>query len=198
MQNQIQTEKIKLPSSYKLDYKLLQTTKTIYQKIILFKKQPIQNNSFMNNIIKSIVNIINITITTIKSVTNTSVINTSVINTRGFSLIEILIVLAIIGILLTIAIPNLFKAEEATRKRATELEMRGIIASTYNYRLATYSLPRDLKELVKEGYIKSSALQDEWNNPYKFEVKNNKITIISAGPDRKFGTKDDIIVEESF
>lgn len=157
----------------------------------------------MNNIIKSIVNIINITITTIKSVTNTSVtntsvINTSVINTRGFSLIEILIVLAIIGILLTIAIPNLFKAEEATRKRATELEMRGIIASTYNYRLATYSLPRDLKELVKEGYIKSSALQDEWNNPYKFEVKNNKITIISAGPDRKFGTKDDIIVEESF
>lgn len=121
-----------------------------------------------------------------------------VTNSKAFSLVEILIVLAIIGILLTIAIPNLFKAEEATRKRATEMEMRGIIAAIYNYRLSTYSLPRNLKELVDEGYIKSTALYDEWNNEYKFEIKGNKITITSAGPDKKFGTKDDIIIEEIF
>ncbi|MCX8029210.1 MAG: type II secretion system protein GspG [Brevinematales bacterium] len=117
---------------------------------------------------------------------------------KAFSLVEILIVLAIIGILLTIAIPNLFKAEEATRKRATEIEMKGIIASIYNYRLSTYSLPKSLNELVKEGYLKSTALYDEWNTEYKFQSIGNKITITSAGPDKKFGTKDDIVLEEIF
>ncbi|MCX8096145.1 MAG: prepilin-type N-terminal cleavage/methylation domain-containing protein, partial [Spirochaetes bacterium] len=113
---------------------------------------------------------------------------------RAFSLIEILIVLAIIGILLTIAIPNLFRAEEATRKRATEIEMKGIIASMYSYRLSTYSLPRSLKTLVDEGYIKSNAMYDEWNTEYSFQVSGNKVVIKSAGPDKKFGTRDDIVV----
>lgn len=121
-----------------------------------------------------------------------------VIMSNAFSLVEILIVLAIIGILLTIAIPNLFKAEEATRKRATEMEIRGIISAIYSYRLATYQLPKSIKQLVDEGYLKSSALKDEWDTEYKFEVKGNKITITSAGPDKKFGTRDDISVEESF
>jgi type II secretion system protein G len=116
----------------------------------------------------------------------------------GYSLVEILIVLAIIGILLTIAIPNLFKAEEAAKKRATEMEMRGIIAAIYNYRLANYSLPSSLKILVDEGYIKSEALKDEWGTDYKFSLANNEITITSAGPDKKFGTKDDIVIKEKF
>lgn len=119
-------------------------------------------------------------------------------NERAFSLIEILIVLAIIGILLTIAIPNLFRAEEATRKRATEIEMRGIIASMYSYRLSTYSLPRNLKILVDEGYIKSNAMYDEWNTEYSFQTFGNRVVIKSAGPDKKFGTRDDIVVEEVF
>ncbi|MGB9621422.1 MAG: competence type IV pilus major pilin ComGC [Brevinematia bacterium] len=117
---------------------------------------------------------------------------------RAFSLVEILIVLAIIGILLTIAIPNLFKAEEATRKRATEMEIRGIISAIYSYRLATYQLPKSIKQLVDEGYLKSSALTDEWGTEYNFQVKGNKIMITSAGPDKKFNTKDDITIEESF
>jgi type II secretion system protein G len=116
----------------------------------------------------------------------------------GYSLVEILIVLAIIGILLTIAIPNLFKAEEAAKKRATEMEMKGIMASIYNYRLANYSLPNSLKILVDEGYIKSEALTDEWGTEYKFSLVNNEITIISAGADKKFGTKDDIVLKEKF
>ncbi|MGC8964887.1 MAG: competence type IV pilus major pilin ComGC [Brevinematia bacterium] len=117
---------------------------------------------------------------------------------RAFSLVEILIVLAIIGILLTIAIPNLFKAEEATRKRATEMEIRGIISAIYSYRLATYQLPKSIKQLIDEGYLKSSALTDEWGTEYNFQVKGNKIMITSAGPDKKFNTKDDITIEESF
>ena len=116
----------------------------------------------------------------------------------GYSLVEILIVLAIIGILLTIAIPNLFKAEEAAKKRATEMEMRGMIAAIYNYRLANYSLPSSLKVLVDEGYIKSEALKDECGTDYKFSLANNEITITSAGPDKKFGTKDDIVIKEKF
>ena len=33
---------------------------------------------------------------------------------------------------------------------------------------------------------------DEWETPLKFEFKDNKILIISAGPNREFGDEDDI------
>ncbi len=116
----------------------------------------------------------------------------------GFSLIEILIVLSIIGILLTIAIPNLFKAEESARKRATEIEMRGVISSLYTYRLANYSLPKSLEDLISEGYIKKEALEDEWGTKYQYSITGNTVILKSAGADKKLNTKDDITMIEKF
>lgn len=34
--------------------------------------------------------------------------------------------------------------------------------------------------------------KDMWNIPYKLELKNRVATVVSAGPDQKFNTKDDV------
>ncbi|MGZ3691639.1 MAG: hypothetical protein ACXVAX_09055 [Pseudobdellovibrio sp.] len=34
--------------------------------------------------------------------------------------------------------------------------------------------------------------KDMWNTPYKLEIKGRIATVVSAGPDKQFGTKDDV------
>ena len=34
--------------------------------------------------------------------------------------------------------------------------------------------------------------KDMWNTPYRLEIKKRVATVISAGPDQKFNTKDDV------
>jgi type IV pilus assembly protein PilA len=55
---------------------------------------------------------------------------------RGFSLIELLIVVAIILIIAAIAIPNLMKARIAANQAATVQSLRTIVTSSTNYQLS--------------------------------------------------------------
>ena len=45
-------------------------------------------------------------------------------NQKGFTLVELLVVVAIIGILVAIAVPNLLDAIDRSKQRATVAEMR--------------------------------------------------------------------------
>src|SRR4051812_17849140 len=54
---------------------------------------------------------------------------------RGFSLIELLIVVAIILIIAAIAIPNLVKARIAANQAAAAQGLRTIVTSSVNYQL---------------------------------------------------------------
>ncbi len=44
-------------------------------------------------------------------------------------------------------------------------------------------------------YLEDVSSTDSWETPVKFALFGRKLSIMSAGPDRKFGTSDDIIVE---
>lgn len=54
-----------------------------------------------------------------------------------------------------------------------------------------------LDTLVKKGYLSASTIQDPWGTPYKVNFMGAQgysgyFTIASAGPDKRFGTVDDV------
>ena len=53
--------------------------------------------------------------------------------TRGFTLVELMAVIAILAIILTLVVPKVFKSIEESRKRACDIQMQYIVdaASTY-------------------------------------------------------------------
>lgn len=74
---------------------------------------------------------------------------------KGFTLIEMLIVLFIIGLIMAIAIPNLKAAGSKAQERA-DLANRQIIAAQADHYFLEYGeYPDSVKELVKRGYLRS-------------------------------------------
>ena len=120
---------------------------------------------------------------------------------RGFTLVELLVVVAILGLLGAVAVTNVTGHIESTRKTAAKTAVDNIKGAVTTWMLTKKKAtpPRDLTVLVKADGDEEPALDggegalvDPWDTDFKIEVKGKKFVIISAGPDTEFGTEDDI------
>jgi general secretion pathway protein G len=130
-------------------------------------------------------------------------------NSKGFTIIEILVVIVILGILGTLLVPKfLDKPDEARVTKAT-LDIKAISSSLKIYKLENGFYPttdQGLEALIKQpdtepvpknykkgGYLEESNIKDPWGNDFIYRSPgedDRDFEIISYGADGKEGGED--------
>lgn len=131
------------------------------------------------------------------------------INARGFSLVEILVVLVIIGLLVSIIAPNVLRRAEEARIQKVRADFSSIATALKLYRLDNFAYPtteQGLQALVEKptidplpanwkqgGYLESAPI-DPWGRPYLYlqpaEFGDGEYDIYSLGADGVSGGED--------
>lgn len=103
-------------------------------------------------------------------------------NETGFSLIELLIVVAIIGIISTIAVPQLMDAIDRARQRRTMADMRNIATANGTYRVDEGVYASTLADLVP-AYMQVVPANDGWGNAFEYSVSGGSFELESYASD---------------
>jgi general secretion pathway protein G len=127
----------------------------------------------------------------------------------GFTLIEVMIVLLIIGIMASVVAPNILGNQEVAQLKKAAVDIQQLESAVEMYKLRTNSFPsteQGLDALVavptsdpiprnypEDGFIRRLP-QDPWGNDYQLVSPGElgRIDIFSNGPDQEPGTDDDI------
>jgi general secretion pathway protein G len=109
-------------------------------------------------------------------------------NSKGFSLIELMITLVVIGLVAAIAIPNLTSAIDRGKQKRTLADMRtiGTAVEAYAVDNSHYPVASDTATLwanLSQGYLRPMAQHDGWEHEYVIEVAATQYTISSTGKD---------------
>lgn len=120
---------------------------------------------------------------------------------RGLTLLEIMIVIAILGILAAVIAPRVVGALSSGKESSTKLMVDKIATDYFNrWQLkSNEACPKDLLEVFRAVGEPESSLTDPWDTPYKFVCGSDAglpsgqtFGVISFGEDKKEGTADDI------
>ncbi|MCC5875093.1 MAG: type II secretion system major pseudopilin GspG [Candidatus Sumerlaeia bacterium] len=126
---------------------------------------------------------------------------------RGFTFLEIMFVVVIIGILLALVGPRLVGRTERAREQTTRAQLRNLETAIRNFEMDNGTFPRTLQDLIDEPndlerswdgpYIEADVIPtDSWGEDflYKAPGDNNRrgFDLWSKGADRQDNTEDDI------
>jgi general secretion pathway protein G len=115
---------------------------------------------------------------------------------RGVTLFEVLIVVAILAMVAGgVAVFALPKYKEAQIKNA-ETGARVIRQAVQHWQAANNETTcPTISQLMQEKHLDPGQnTNDPWGQAYNLSCSDDDVTIVSAGPDKKKGTKDDIAV----
>ena len=118
----------------------------------------------------------------------------------GFTLIEILVVMAIIAMLAVMVAPNILNQQAGAQRDAAISQISSLQAALDMYRLDTGEYPDGLEGLVENDtgraswngpYLRGTVPADPWGNDYVYNSDGRDFTLISFGPDGEQGGEGD-------
>lgn len=123
-------------------------------------------------------------------------------NAQGFTLIEVMVVVVILGVLGALIVPNIIGRPDEARVAAAKLDIQSIGNALEYYRLDNTVYPstdQGLEALVSEpsgfpeprnwnpeGYL-DKVPEDPWGEPYLYFNEERTIEVYSFGADRQEG-----------
>ena len=126
---------------------------------------------------------------------------------KGFTLIEIMVVMVILGVLIAAVAPNILGRADESKITVAKADVRNVSGALDLYKLDNHHYPsseQGLKALVEKPtgfpeaknwrrpYLKKEPL-DPWGNPYRYLNPgiHTDIDVYSLGPDEKEGGDGD-------
>jgi general secretion pathway protein G len=115
---------------------------------------------------------------------------------EGFTLVELMVVIVIIGLLATVVVINVMPAQDTARIKKAEADIALLEQATEMYRLNKLNYPttdQGLQSLVGEGFVKRLP-DDPWGNSYAYAAPGREgraFDIYSLGADAREGGEGD-------
>ena len=128
---------------------------------------------------------------------------------QGFTLLEVMVVIVILGILASMVVPNLMGSQDRANMQKAISDVTALETSLSLYKMDNYDYPtteQGLEALIEQtgiepeprrfpedGYIKRLP-KEPWGSEYVLlnPGEQGKMDVFSVGPDGEAGTDDDI------
>ena len=114
----------------------------------------------------------------------------------GFTLIEIMVVVVILGLLATLVVQNVIPISDTARETKALADVRSLADMVRSYRVKNGKLPGSLDVLATKDERGRSELEylskDPWDHDYILRVDGGDFVVLSMGMDGSENTGDDI------
>ena len=120
---------------------------------------------------------------------------------RGFTLVELLLVLIILALIGGLVLPNIIGRAEGAKVKAASSQIDRLSMAVETYYMDTNAFPDTLDQLVDNNsgvsgwngpYVKRSILKDPWSREYVYQYPGEKgqFDIMSLGADGQPGGEE--------
>jgi general secretion pathway protein G len=123
----------------------------------------------------------------------------------GFTLLEIIIVLGILGTLMAVLVGGLGGGSDSAKKKETAVKVNNVQGALLKYQADVGRYPskdEGLAALVTNPGIGAKwtgpyiggeeDLLDSWGSKFNYELTPKGVKIVSDGPDKQSGSEDDL------
>lgn len=125
-------------------------------------------------------------------------------NSKGFTLIELMVVMVIIALLAAFVMPKLFGHVDKASQQGAQAQIEMLGQALDLFRLENHKYPTTDEGLAAiKSYLKKSVPKDPWGNEYVYASpgQHGDYDLVSYGADKAEGGEDnnkDIVSWENF